>query len=52
MYPDLYKMYVTVYSDLHASGVDLELYCTDASTHLVAHMDCYGPLSGPLYALS
>ena len=39
MYSDFYKMYVMIYSDLHASGADLELYCTDASMHLVSHLD-------------
>ena len=38
MYPDFYKMYVMIYSDLHASGADFELYCTDASMHLVSHL--------------
>ena len=39
MYLDFYKMYVMIYSDLHVSGADLELYCTDASMHLVSHLD-------------
>ena len=41
MYLDFYKMYVMIYSDLHASRADLELYGTDASMHLVSHFD-YG----------
>ena len=35
----LYDVYVIIYSDLYASRANLELYCTDASMHLVSHLD-------------
>ena len=40
MYFDSYKLYAMVDSNLQASGADSELYCTDASMHVVSHMDC------------
>ena len=40
MYPDFYKLYATVDSDLQALRGDSELYCTDVSMHVVSHMDC------------
>ena len=39
MYSDFYEVYVMMNSDLHASEADLELYCTNASMHLVSHLD-------------
>ena len=36
MYSDFYKIYATVNSDLHASGVDFELNYIDANMHLVS----------------
>ena len=39
MYFDFYKLYSMVDFDLQVSGADSELYCTDASMHLVSHMD-------------
>ena len=39
MYSNFYKLYATVDSDLLASGADSELYCTEASMHLVSHVD-------------
>ena len=36
MYSNFQKIYATINSDLHASGVDFELNYTDASMHLVS----------------
>ena len=36
MYSNFYKIYAMLNSDLHASGADFELNCTNASMHLVS----------------